>query len=130
PRVRFESETSMSTPVPSALVPPTVLPKGRRWKKVRFPCSSATTGQLLVSPEERSEPVIVRNLSGIGVSLVLSQWMKPGSLVTLALANTPRQFGCQVPMRVVSVEETSDGSFILEGAFARELRNVEVQNLL
>ena len=108
----------------------TGLPKGRRWKKVRFPCGPHLSASLFLKPTGGPEPVTVRNLSGIGISLLLSDNLEPGTVGTLALVNRATGFGCQVAMRVVSSVPQPDGQIIGEAVFTRELRNVEVQGLL
>src|SRR5262245_844427 len=106
------------------------LPKGRRWKKVRFPCGADLSANLFTNPDGIPERPVLRNLSGIGISFFLTRQLKPGLVVMVQLVNSVTAFGCQVPMRVVSCAAHADEQFLVEGAFSRELRNAEVQGLL
>jgi hypothetical protein len=105
-------------------------PKGRRWKKVRFPCGPDLSACLFHTPDELPEKATLRNLSGIGISFLLNHGLEPGMMVLVQLINSATAFGCQVPMRVVSSVAQPDDHFLVDGAFARELRNAEVQGLL
>ena len=120
----------MRDPKPVSADSPNPFPRGRRWKKVRFPCSPETSCHLFTDPARSPESVRVRNLSGIGISLILSRPVAPGTLVTVDLWNPSRRVDCRVPARVVSLDQDSEGRFILEGAFTRELSNEALKGLL
>jgi hypothetical protein len=120
----------MPDPKPLSTGNPNPFPRGRRWKKTRFPCSPETCCQLFSDPARDPEAVSVRNLSGIGISLVLSHPIPPGTVVTVDLRNPSRQVDCRVPARVVSLERDPEGRFILEGTFTRELSNKALQGFL
>jgi len=105
-------------------------PKGRRWKKVRFPGGPDLTAWLHTQPDELPAKAAVRNLSGFGISLFLNRDLEPGALITVDLVNATTAYHCQAPMRILSSVVQPDNQFLVEGLFARELRNVEIQGLL
>jgi PilZ domain len=120
----------MPEPKPVSIGSTNLRPRGRRWKKIRFPCNPDTACRLSIGSARDPELVRVRNLSGIGISLVLSRPIPPGTVVTVDLWNPSRHVDCQVPARVVSLEPDSAGHFIMEGAFSRELSNEALKGLL
>jgi hypothetical protein len=73
---------------------------------------------------------VVRNLSAFGISLFLNRDLEPGALMTVDLMNSSTAYHCQAPMRILSSVAQPDNRFLVEGVFARELRNVGIQGLL
>jgi hypothetical protein len=74
--------------------------------------------------------VPVRNISASGINFRLARRLDPGTVVTVKLFNTVRQFECTVPVRVVYILQHADGDYLIGGAFERELSESEVQGLL
>jgi hypothetical protein len=105
-------------------------PKGRRWKKARYPGGPDLSALLYLNPDEAPADTSIRSLSGFGISLMLNRRLEPGSLVLIDLVNSATACRCQLPMRVVASVAQPDEQFLVEGAFGRELRNAEVLGLL
>ena len=120
----------MPDPKPVSPDAPIPLPRGRRWKKIRFRCSPETYCHLFTDPARSPESVRIRNLSGIGISLILSRPIARGTQLTVDLRNPSRRVDCRVPARVVSLDQDPEGHFILEAAFTRELSNEALKGLL
>jgi hypothetical protein len=74
-------------------------------------------------------PAHVLDLSKVGIGLLCDRRPKPGDVVALSLHHIPRQFACEVPVRVVFVAERQ-GAFLLRAAFTRQLTDEEMAGLL
>jgi hypothetical protein len=105
-------------------------PKGRRWKKARYPGGPDLSAFLHSNPAEAPAKVSIRSMSGFGISFLLNRGLEPGSLMQIDLINSATAFHCQAPMRIVASVAQPDEQFLVEGAFGRELRNAEVLGLL
>jgi hypothetical protein len=106
------------------------MPKGRKWKKARYPCGPSTICRFCARPNQMPEAATIRNLSGVGISLLLGHRLERDTWVIVDLLNLSRKFNCQLNMRVTGTEEQPDGRWVVEGAFSRELRNSEFLELL
>jgi len=74
-------------------------------------------------------PAHVLDLSKGGVSLFRDHHLNPGEVVTLSLHHIPREFVCELPVRLVLAEECL-GAYLLGAAFTRELTDEEMAGLL
>jgi anti-sigma B factor antagonist len=73
---------------------------------------------------------MVRNLSLTGASLVVEQYLEPGTAVALRLVHTQRLVDVPATLRIVYTIQRADGNFIVGGAFPRSLTAEEMQDLL
>src|SRR5262249_38580446 len=94
--------------------------RSERRKSPRFACGVGTTGRILAGVGQDPELVSVRDISSGGISLILRCKLVPGQVVNVDLFHTVRNFDCQVPMKVVRIDEHTDGNYVLAGAFTRE----------
>jgi hypothetical protein len=123
-------EKRMSSSATVSSCQPLVFPKGRKWKKIRFPSGPDTACRLFAGPEAAPVPVSIRYLSGMGISLILPGRMEVGPVVRIQLFNQGRQFQCQATVRLATLDELPDGTVVIEGSFSRELSNEELHGLL
>jgi anti-anti-sigma factor len=72
----------------------------------------------------------IRNLSPMGVCLVLDRTFEPRSTLSLEMTHRWRHFSCQMPMRVVYSIRRSNGTHLVGGAFAHPLSPEEADQLL
>lgn len=101
-----------------------------RRRATRYPCNLETANHLIAQLEGDVWPARVRNVSVTGISLVLARRVEPETVVNLELFNKVHHFYCKLPLRVVYILERADGTFMLGGAFSRDLTNEELQGLL
>ena len=73
--------------------------------------------------------VPVRDISRKGLTLVVRGEVKAGQILALKLFNTNCRFECQIPIQVVSHTSRAEGDFVVDGSFARELTNREIEGL-
>jgi hypothetical protein len=95
-----------------------------------YPNGADTLTHIMALVEGQSSRVGVRNLSAGGISLILDDWIEPGTLVSVRLHNPGRLFSCKLPVRVIYLVERPAGDWILGGAFARKLLLDELRALL
>jgi anti-anti-sigma factor len=106
-------------------------PTPERRQTGRFRCSLDIDCQVRNDPaDSEAWPARVRNLSPLGVCLVLDRRIDPRSVVHLHLAHRWRQFECHVRLRVVYTIQRCDGSYLVGGVFARPLSPEENEGLL
>ncbi len=74
--------------------------------------------------------VRVRNLSTMGVCLVLDRALEPRSTVHLELTHRWKKTVCYIAFRVVYTIRRCDGTFLVGGAFARSMSASEAGELL
>ena len=98
----------------------------------RFPrhaANVATQSHLVATDVGEVSPRSILSISAGGISLITDLPIAPGRIATLDLYHIARRFFCQIPVRVVTLTG-SEGSFIVRGAFTRELTQGELQALL
>ena len=116
-------------PVPSS--PNSPDPGGiERRASTRYPCNLATSCRLIAAVEGDDWPGRVRNISGGGVSLVLSHPVDAGTLLAVELRSMTRNFSRAVQVRVVYCIEHPSGDYILGGAFTQPLSDDELKAFL
>jgi hypothetical protein len=74
-------------------------------------------------------PAHVLDLSKVGICLLCDRRVNPGDVVAVSLHHIPRQFACEVPVRVVFAAECQE-AFLLGAAFTRQLTDAEMAGLL
>jgi hypothetical protein len=110
---------------------PMAFPSGsERRKSERFLRGSWTSARVTTTQGEEREVLAVFNLSFGGVRLVLRDPIDQNAVAGIRLSHSLRDFACQVPVHVVYTEKYSNGHTILGGAFTRELRAAEIQELV
>ena len=95
----------------------------------RHPANAATQSHLVATEVGEVSPRSILSISAGGISLITDRPIAPGRIATLDLYHIARGFFCHIPVRVVALTG-SKGSFIMRGAFSRELTPGELQALL
>lgn len=93
----------------------------------RYPCNLATSCRLMASFRGGRPSARVRNISSTGISLVISQPVDSGSLLTIELRSAIRNFARTVELKVVYCIDHPNGDSILGGAFTQDLAEDELR---
>jgi hypothetical protein len=101
-----------------------------RRASTRYPCNLVTSCQLIAAVEGDAWPIRVRNISVGGVSLVISRPVEPGTLLSVELRSTTRNFIRSVHVRVIYCIEHPSDDYILGGAFTQPLSDDELKAFL
>jgi hypothetical protein len=101
-----------------------------RRASTRYPCNLATSCRLGAAVKGDSHPARVRNISAGGVSLVLTQPVISGELISVDLRSMTRNFARTLQVRVIYCIEHPSGEYILGGAFVNTLTEDEVKAFL
>lgn len=97
----------------------------------RFRCSLDITCEIRAAAGMPSAtPARIRNLSPMGVCLVVDTPIDPRSMIHLELRHRWREVVCGIEMRVVYTIRRCNGTFLVGGAFARPLDPEEADRLL
>lgn len=78
----------------------------------------------------RYVPQVIRDISRTGMGLVLKQVHEPGTPLAIELHSPNKNIKYTVFTRVVHATAQPDGTWLVGCAFARELSNDELRNLL
>ena len=97
---------------------------------VRYPSSKQCPCSPLSAEQDVSWTATVRDVSAGGIGLVLSRRFEPGTVLMADFADPGLRPGRRLFVRVVRVQALADGRWLLGCAFARNLGDEEVQDLL
>jgi hypothetical protein len=109
-------------PLPSD---PTVSPERRRTP--RHACEVETTFQCLNPPSSEHFPAHIRDISALGVQLLVAQSFRKGELLSLTLPASAEQASTAVLCYVVRVAPQTGGQFVLGCTFAQELSEQDLR---
>jgi hypothetical protein len=93
----------------------------------RYPCNLATSCRLMASFHGGRPSARVRNISATGISLVVSQPIDPGVVLTVELKSAIRSFSRTVQLKVAYCIDHPNGDSILGGAFMQDLAEDELR---
>jgi hypothetical protein len=96
---------------------------------VRYDIHQGQNTHLVAHLDDERWPAHVLDLSKGGISLLGDRRLEPGAVASLSLHHIPRQFACQLQVRVVFAANY-EGSCLLGAAFTRELTDEEMAGLL
>jgi len=120
---------------PTSLLPnlpavPATDPDDRR-ACVRYPCSPGTSCRI---PRPLSHdaclPATIRDISTGGISVIVSQWFGPGSLLRIDLENAARGFSRTLFAQVMHAAVQADGRWFIGCALLHQLSPDELRALL
>jgi hypothetical protein len=98
-------------------------------KSVRFE-PKGPPPRLIANLKGDPYPAKVRNISAGGISILTSRPVQLDTVIEVSLFNKSRNFDCTVPLRAIYLIDSPEGTYILGGAFTRELSDEEVRGLL
>jgi hypothetical protein len=119
----------MSEPSPGFVSAPIDSGIDRRvW--TRYSSNLATSCRIKAALANGSASARVRNISGGGISLVVSHPADTGAVVPLELKSTLRSFTRTLELRVLYCVEHPGGDWILGGEFVQPLDEEELRHFL
>ena len=104
--------------------------EAERRTAARFHWSLVNFCPLFANIEGDSWLAKVQNISGEGISLIVRNWVKPGTELSIELVNTTQLFLCKLQLRVTYVQEYPNGYWILGGSFTEKLSDDQIRALL
>jgi hypothetical protein len=97
---------------------------------VRYPGSRSTSSRVAGRGGAKARRAKIRDISLVGVALILSFRLKIGARLLIQFSNEPLEIAYDVSARVVHASSQPRGRWIIGCEFARELSPLELETLL
>jgi PilZ domain len=104
--------------------------KAERRAAPRHSCNVTTEGYELGPYGNNSWIAMVKNISAVGVALVVRHRIKPGTVLVIKLQSGNLHISRPLPVRVMNIHEYSEDSWLIGCAFVRKIREEDLQSLL
>lgn len=96
----------------------------------RYICQRKTIVRVLARPGLQAFPAVVRDISELGIGLLVDQPCKPGTLLALRLRSRGARFSGVLAATVKHATLMPDGNWLLGCLLARNLTDDEVLGLI
>jgi len=96
----------------------------------RFPVNSSSTCDFVSPVLEDFGPVKIKNISSLGIGLLMSHHLQPGLLLAINLVHKTKAFAKTVLVRVAHVTQEKTGAFLVGCEFKTPLSYEELSVLV